>query len=105
MIMATTIEWNIAQLERTLADGVVYTLHYTVEAFDGTYRASAYGSIGLEPPEEDALIPFADLTKEIVIDWLLDKLGEEQVEAVTKALQAQLDEQTSPTKGTGLPWA
>jgi hypothetical protein len=102
--MATTIEWKIAQLERTLADGVVYTLHYTVDAFDGTYRSSAYGSIGLEPPEEDALIPFADLTEEVVIGWLLDKLGEEQVRAVSDALQAQLDEQASPTKGTGLPW-
>jgi len=102
--MATTIEWKIAQLERTLADGVVYTLHYTVDAFDGTYRSSAYGSIGFEPPEEDALIPFADLTEEIVIVWLLDKLGEEQVKAVSDALQAQLDEQASPTKGTGLPW-
>ena len=103
--MATTIEWNIAQLERTLADGVVYTLHYTVEAFDGTYRASAYGSIGLEPPEEDTLIPFADLTKEIVVGWLLAKLGEEQTQAISDALQAQLDEQASPTKGTGLPWS
>lgn len=102
--MATTIEWKIAQLERTLADGVVYTLHYTVDAFDGTYRSSAYGSIGLEAPEEDALIPFADLTEEVVIGWLLDKLGEEQVQAVSDALQSQLDEQASPTKGTGLPW-
>ena len=103
--MATTYEWKIAQLERTLSDGIVYTLHYTIEAFDGTYRASAYGSLGLEAPEEDEAIPFADLTEEIVVGWLLDKFGEEKVAEIFAALQAQIDEQATPTKGTGLPWA
>jgi len=103
--MATTYEWKIAQLERQLSDGVVFILHYTIEAFDGTYRASAYGSLGLEAPEEDEAIPFADLTEEIVVGWLLDKFGEEKVAEIGAALQAQIDEQATPTKGTGLPWA
>ena len=103
--MATTYEWKIAQLERQLSDGIVFTLHYTIEAFDGTYRASAYGSLGLEAPEEDKAIPFADLTQEVVVGWLLDKFGEEKVDEIKAALQAQIDEQTSPTKGTGTPWA
>jgi hypothetical protein len=103
--MATTYEWKIANLERTLSDGIVYNLHYTIQAFDGTYRSSAYGSLGLEPPAEDETIPFADLTEEIVVGWLLDKFGEEKVDEIKAALQAQIDEQTSPTKGTGTPWA
>lgn len=101
----TDFSWNIATMERTLSDGIVYTLHYTVEAFDGTYRSSAYGSIGLEAPEEDAAIPYADLTKEIVVGWLLDKFGEEKVAEIEAALQVQIDEQKAPSKGTGTPWA
>jgi hypothetical protein len=102
MTMAeTTFDWAVAQLERHTADGVVYTVHWTVTANDGTYSASGYGSIGLEPPEEDSMIPYADLTPEIVIDWAADKLEVEQIEA---ALQAQLDEQRQPTKAQGLPW-
>lgn len=101
----TEITWNVATMERTLSDGIVYTIHYTVDAFDGTYRAGAYGSIGLEAPEEDAAIPYADLTKEIVVGWLLDKLGDEQQASIEDALQAQIDEQKAPTKGTGTPWA
>lgn len=101
----TEIAWNVATMERTLSDGIVYTIHYTVDAFDGTYRAGAYGSIGLEAPEEDAAIPYADLTKEIVVGWLLDKLGDEQQASIEDALQAQIDEQKAPTKGTGTPWA
>lgn len=100
----TDFFWNISTMERTLSDGIVYTLHYSVDAFDGTYRAGAYGSIGLEAPEEDAAIPYADLTKEIVVGWLLDKLGAEQQASVEAALHAQIDEQKAPTKGAGIPW-
>lgn len=103
--MATEFTWKIAQLERQLSDGIVFTLHYTIEAFDGTYRASAYGSLGLEAPEEDHAIPFADLTEEIVVGWLLDKFGEEKVAEIEAALQTQIDQQKTPTTGTGLPWA
>ena len=102
----TIFAWNIAQMEREVGDGYVYTVHYTVDAVsdDQVYRAGAYGSIGLERPE-DELIPFSELTPEIVVGWLQDKLGEEQVESICNALQAQLDEQRQPTKATGLPWA
>ena len=103
--MATTITWNIAQLERNTADGAVFTAHYTVDAADGTYTAGAYGSIGLEQPDPETMIPYADLTPEIVIGWVQEKLGgDEKVAEIEDALQAQLDEQRAPTKAAGLPW-
>lgn len=101
--MATTITWHIANLERETADGYVFTAHYTVDAEDGTYRAGAYGSVGFERP--DNLIPFADLTEATVIGWVKEKLGDEAVANVEAALQSQLDEQHSPSKASGLPWA
>ena len=103
--MTTTYTWAIANLERTTADGIVFTVHYTVAANDGTYASSAYGSIGLEQPEGD-VIPYADLTPELVIGWVQDKLGgDEKVAEIETALQAQLDERAAPTKAAGLPWA
>jgi hypothetical protein len=103
--MATTFNWAVANLERHTADGIVYTVHYTVSAEDGTYNAGAYGSIGLEAPAEgDSLVPFADLTEEIVIGWVRDNLSEEKVAEVEAALQAQIDEQHAPTKASGTPW-
>lgn len=101
---STVFKWNAAQMERHTADGIVTTVHYTVAASDGTYSSSAYGSIGLEQPEGN-VIPFANLTPEIVIGWVKEKLGgEEKVEEVEAALQAQLDEQHAPSKASGLPW-
>ena len=101
--MSTTYTWKIAQLEREVNDGYVFTAHYTVDAKDDTYSAGAYGSIGLERPEGE-MIPFADLTEEVVVGWVKEKIGEEAVANVEAALQAQLDEQRQPSKAAGLPW-
>lgn len=101
--MATTFVWKIAQLERETADGYVFTAHYTIDASDGVYKAGAYGSVGLERPEGE-MIPFADLTEEIVLGWVKNEFGDAKVAEVEAALQAQLDEQRHPTKAQGLPW-
>ena len=106
MTMPETIfDWAIAQLEHRTEDGIVFTVHYTVSANDGTYTAGAYGSIDLEQPEDD-IIPFAELTEELVIGWVKDRLSsEEKITGVEAALQVQLDEQHAPSKAIGKPWA
>ena len=101
-----TTTWTIAQLDRELADGYVYTVHYKVDATDGTYSAGAYGTVGLEKP--DTLVAYKDLTSDTVIGWVKAKLIAEDSEAVTKiesALAANIAEQKTPTVGTGLPWS
>jgi hypothetical protein len=98
----TVTTWAIAQLERETSDGFVFTSHYTVNAKDDTYSAGAYGSIGFERPEN--LIPFADLTEAEVVSWVQEALGADKVAEVEAALQAQLDEQRTPTKAAGVPW-
>ena len=105
--MATTFTWNISQLDRELADGYVYDAHWRCDAVsselreDGEpYRAGAYGSVGFERPESD-LIPFDNLTKDQVIGWVKSKLNEAEIEA---AIEAQLAEQITPTRGQGVPW-
>ena len=101
-----TTTWTIAQLDRELADGFVGTVHYRVDATDGTYSAGAYGSVGLEKP--DTLVPYKDLTSDVVVGWVKAKLITEDSEAVTKieaALAAQIAEQKTPTVGSGIPWS
>jgi hypothetical protein len=100
--MTNIITWNVANLERETSNGYVYTVHYTVDAKDDTYSAGAYGSLGLE--RGDTLIPFADLTPEVVVGWVKEKFGAEKVAEIEAALQAQLDEQRAPSKASGLPW-
>ena len=100
-----TITWKIANLERETQDGFVYQCHYTVDAVteDGAYRSGAYGSVAFERPEN--LIPFSDLTEELVIQWTQEALGADKIQEIDNALIAQLEEQRHPTKAAGLPWA
>ena len=104
----TTYTWKVSQLERETSDGYVFTAHWTVNATetveDQTYNAGAYGSIGFQRPEED-LIAFEELTEELVVSWVLDKLGEEQVVNMETSLTNQIQEQKTPSKIQGLPWA
>ena len=99
---ATVFTWKIANLERETADGFVMTAHYTVTAEDGTYNSGAYGSLGFERPNK--LIPYADLTEDMVIGWVKDAFGAEKVAEIEAALQSQLDEQRAPSKAAGVPW-
>ena len=38
------------------------------------------------------------------MEWLLPKFGDEKVQEIHAALQAQLDEQRHPSKASGMPW-
>jgi len=42
------ITWNIGQLNRNTADGLVTTAHWTVSAQDGEYSASTGSGAGLD---------------------------------------------------------
>jgi len=106
--MANTYTWKVAQCDRTLADGVISALHYTVTAVtdDGVYSAGAYGSIGLEAPDAKTMIAYDSVTEANCISWLQAALGgDEKVTEVQTALDNQLTEKRTPTTGAGTPWA
>ena len=98
-----TIEWKIEQMDRQTSNGLVTTVHWRANATEDSYSATSYGSVGLTAGQ--SLIPFADLTKEVVIGWVKDKLGEEQVTAVEESLAAQIEAQKEPVSASGLPAA
>ena len=102
----TTFTWAVGTMARQLSNGAVQTVHYTVTANDGTYSAGSYGSVGLDQPESDSdLRPYAYLPESGAISALQAKLGgADKVAEIEAALQAQIDEQRTPTTGSGLPW-
>ena len=105
--MANTYTWKVANCDRTLATGVITTLHYTVNATDedGTYSVGAYGSIGLEAPDADDMVAYDDVTEAQAITWAQEALGgADKVAEIHAALDAQLTEKRTPTTGSGTPW-
>jgi len=106
--MSNTYTWKVGQCDRTLATGMITTLHYTVDATDAerTYSVGAYGSVGLEPAEDGTMVPYDLITEAQCIAWLQAAIGgEEKVTEICNALDAQLVEKKTPTTGTGTPWS
>jgi hypothetical protein len=93
--------WNVVQMDRLTSDGFVVTVHYTVNAVDGEFTASTYGTVGYTEQPNKQYIPYASLTKAEVIGWVKDSLSQETVE---ESLAAQIEAQKNPVSESGLPW-
>jgi hypothetical protein len=93
------MEFKIVNLDRNTDGDIVTNVHWTVSKADGEAVASVYSSLAVEAG--DTLVPYAQLTEAIVIDWVKAKLDLVSVEA---ALDAQIAEQKAPKVASGLPW-
>ena len=100
--MAKTYTWKISDLERQLADGFVETVHWRLYCAEGENSLSNYGSVNLDRPE--TLIPYNDLTEDVVIGWVEAALGETTVADMKTNLSAQVDLLVTPEKTYGKPW-
>jgi hypothetical protein len=97
---------DIANMERHVSDGIVYTVHYTITRFKDGEQAGAYGSLGLEAPEPiESAIPYAELTKETVVGWVRNQLTDEKVTEIEASLDSIIAEKLTPTKAAGIPWS
>ena len=106
-----TKTWSVNTLERELADGYVNKVIFRVDGADGTYTFRATGEVDL--PKPDTLVPYADLTEEVVLGWVKAKLNEnkdedgntiDQVANIEAAVENGVNIQKTPTHGTGVPW-
>jgi hypothetical protein len=107
--MAITNTWNVQQMdaypELEGNANVVFTLHWTLSATDGTYSGSVYGTVGVSLEENATFTPYADLTKAQVIGWVKAALGEEQVVTYESNVAQQIANQIAPPVVTPtLPW-
>lgn len=104
------MDWNIIQLEcYPTEDGevdVVFTAHWDLTATDGEYSGRVYGSVGITHDAEAPFVPYAELTKEVVVGWVKEALGTETVAAHEAAVTQQIEDQKNPKVITpALPWA
>lgn len=108
--MAITNTWVIVQMDAyPQADGetdVVFNVHWRLNATDGTYNGSVYGSQGVALNPEAPFTPYADLTQDQVIGWVQDAMGAEQVASYEANVAAQIEAQANPPVVTPpLPWS
>jgi hypothetical protein len=98
----TTFFWTIPQMDRLTSDGFVVTVHYRVNAVDGEYSSSTYGTVSYSQQPGEQYTPYDQLTESQVVGWVQSSLGKDTVEA---SLQSQIDLQKNPVQEAGVPWA
>lgn len=108
--MTIKYKFNINQLDcYPDVDGevdVVFTVHYTYEGTDGEHTGSVYGTVGVTLDAEAPFTPYKDLTKEQVVGWVTDALGEEWLASAKENIAGQIDNQINPkVVSPALPWA
>lgn len=99
-----TTTWKISTLDRDTDSGFVRVVHWNASQVDGDFTASTYSTVGFTKEDGVNLIPYANLTEEIVIGWVKASLGTEGVDAVEAALASNIADQKAPKKATGTPW-
>ena len=107
-----TYSWNCRTVDvyptYESLDDVVYVVHWRLTAtsdqddVDGNpYTATVYGTESLSLADVGAdFIPFADLTNEITTGWTETAMGADKVQEQKELVDANIDEQITPTSET-----
>lgn len=85
--------FDVAPSEDGLTD-VVKTIHWRYDAVDGQYRAGAYGSVTLAPPDPNAFVPYDQITSEWAISCVSSQVNVPELD-VNLAMQIA-DEKNPP---------
>jgi len=109
--MSNTYTWSFPTLTAyPQAEGqtdVVYTVHWVLTGTDGNgHTGSVYGTVGLTYVAGSPYTPYADLTEAQVQGWTTTALGAEQVAALEANIDAQIQQQITPTSvNLPPPWS
>lgn len=107
--MTNTYTWKIVALDaHPQQDGkenVIVTVHWVVDATDGTTTGRYAGATGVSYNPDTSFTPYANLTESQLIGWVKDALGDEGVANVEKDLDAQIDHHNNRPVSQALPWS
>jgi len=105
--MSITIEWKVNDVESVIADGGVTNVKWSCSASGEAGEYAVNGGEAILEPDATAsdFVSYDDLTESVVMGWVKDSLGEEEVASIEEVLTAKVTAQMSPTSQTGLPWS
>ena len=112
--MAAT--WTIESLERTFElneeSNVVTKIHWNcndsvtiqVDGEDRIIPGRVSGTQPLDTSDLEDFVAYEDVTEEVALGWLMDSEDEGFQDVVEAKIAAQIEEQSNPTSGSGIPW-
>lgn len=105
-----TYTWVIQKLDcYPQQDGytdVVFNIYWQLNASDGQYNASVYGSTFTAYTDGEPFTPYEYLTQEQVVGWVVEGLGPDRVAQLEAVLAQNIAAQVNPpVVSPPLPWA
>lgn len=95
--MAIEYTWKFHQFDTAPAEGdlsdVVKTIHWRINAADGEYTATSYGTVGLDEADPDTFTAFNDITEAWAIEVTSAKI---EVDNIKENLANQIEIQKNP---------
>lgn len=85
------IIWDIYNVKRQTETGMVFKVIYLVKAKKSGYSETYNGKLELEPTNSEDFIPFRELNKGIILDWVKSELGETVVSEIENDLIEKLN--------------
>ena len=106
----TDYTWAVTALYTETIDGqkdYVVIANYNVVGSDGTYEASLSNIARFSTESVSPFIPYADLTEDIVITWIIDEIGTDGIDNIYACIDGQIESQINPPQvpvNTPLPF-
>lgn len=103
--------WTIKNLWTKTVDGqqdYVVIAAYDVTGVDGEFSSSLSNTAQFSTESVSSFVPYADLTEEIVLDWIKADLEENGVHSIEACIAGQIESQKNPPVVpvvTPLPWS
>jgi hypothetical protein len=107
---ANTYSWKINHLivkDQDSFTRVVNSVHYTVRATQGDYSVEHTDEVAIATGDlTQSFTPFADLSEELVMSWVMSTFSVEQISAILGRLDTRLDQLINPPLRISgdLPW-
>ena len=103
MAAVWTIEKTYFALSKGGKNNVIERAEALITDKDGEFTAGKLAYAGFQTEDLSSFKEYADVTESDVLGWVKTALGDE-VAAIEKQLQDDIEVQKNPTHGNGLPW-
>jgi hypothetical protein len=100
--MANTYVYDVTNMQRDLATGIVVSAEFTVTASNGNASFTTNNQTAFPYPKADPT-PYDDLTEADVIVWIQELVGSQANSQADAELEAYI-ERTSSVIVSGTPW-
>jgi hypothetical protein len=100
--------WRIKNMTRYQNTGLVEYVDFTFTSTLDGYTHEEFSSVKLSGDENsEGFIAYEDLTEEVVLQWVMDELGEvgiANLENMNRMILVDMADTAANPTATGLPW-